>query len=377
MTIRKRMLYPNVPAPQHADPTTGATTNRPALLALLIACIALLPTAAPAQDAKSSQDAPQAAFSDRIDVVRVIFDVRVVDGLGHPVEGLVADDFRVRIDGEEAEVEAVDWIVDETEAAWFEEAIANHFGAEAAARLEAPPPPRVVFFFQAGLTPSKAIGHLRLLRRLREMVHELPAATPAAVVAFDSHLKLHQDFTLDRDALAEAMYRGHGYFPAAMPEPPVSGPSLARRLDARRAKKIAFADDALAEVARALAAEPGRASIVLVGWGLELDDDLYAALFAARTPLHVLDVTDADFHSLEHGLRFLADVTGGSYSNTRAFPDREVARVQELLSSGYYRLTVVRPGSTNAKPEVRVTLRDWTRYRQVLAPGYLDLAPAR
>lgn len=338
--------------------------------AALVALAAVVPAAAAAQD-----DAPRAAFSDSIDVVRLVFDVRVVDGLGNPVERLTADDFRVRVDGEPADVEAADWIVDATEAAWFEETVAKYFPPQQAARIEPPPPPRVVFFFQAGLAPGKAIGHLRMLSRLREMVHELPEATPAAVVAFDSHLKLHQDFTLDRDALAAAMYYGHGFFPAEMPEPPESGPSLARHLDAGAAKRIAFVDDALAAVARALAAEPGRASIVFVGWGLELEDELYAALFAARTPLHVLDVTDADFHTLEHGLRYVADLTGGSYSNTRAFPDREVAKVETLLSSGYYRLTVVRERLGTTKPEVDVRLRDWTRYRQVLAPGFLDLAP--
>ena len=346
---------------------------RPAVAIWLLAAAPIAARAAPAAD----DDLPRATFSERIDVVRVVFDVRVVDGLGRPSTGLDADDFRVRLDGEPAAVEAADWIDGESEEGWLRDDLESHQARDEAAAFGLPelPAPRVVYFFQAGLAPGKAIGHLRMLRRLRERVHELPEETLAAVVGFHSHLSVYQDFTLDRDALAEAMYYGHGYHPAEMPAPPESGPSLARHLDARRAKKIAFVDDALAEVTRAIAAEPGRASIVFVGWGLELEEELYAALFAARTPLHVLDVTDADYHTLEHGLRYVADVTGGSYSNTRAFPDREVAKVQTLLSSGYYRLTVVRERLANSTPTVDVRLRDWTRYQKVLAPDYLDLEP--
>ena len=322
---------------------------RHSLFVALTALLAIVPVTA--QDGERRD--PQAAFSDRIDVARVIFDVRVVDGMNRPIEGLTPSDFRVRLGGERAVVEAVDWIDEEAEAEWFRDTVAGRLGAEAAARLQ-PPAPRVVFFFQANLQPLAATGHLRVLPHLQEVAHELPQSTLAAVVAFDSHLELHQDFTRDRDAVAEAMYRGHGYFRSEWPVPPENGPSLARHLDHGRALEIAFAEDAVAAVAHALAAEPGPSSIVFVGWSLEDDDAMIDALVAARTQFHALDVVHPD---------------------TRDHPGREVAQVENLVTSGYYRLTVVREPLSTTRPRLEVTMRDWTRFQRVLHPEILELRP--
>lgn len=320
------------------------------LAAAFAALLALAVTDAAAQDGERRD--PAAAFSDRIDVARVVFDVRVVDGMNRPIEGLTRKDFRVRLGGEEAAVEAVDWIDDE--AAWWRDTVTAHLGPEAAARLEPPPAPRVVFFFQANLQPLAATGHLRVLPRLQELAHALPPSTLAAVAAFDSHLELHQDFTRDRDAVAEAMNRGHGYFRSQWPVPQEDGPSLARHLSHERALEIAFAEDAVAAVARALAAEPGPSSIVFVGWSLEDDDAMIDALVAARTQFQALDVVHPD---------------------TRDFPGREVARVENLVTSGHYRLTVVREPLSTTRPRLEVTMRDWTRFQRVLHPEILELRP--
>ena len=52
----------------------------------------------------------QPAVTERVDVSRVLIDVRVLGDEGGPVEGLGADDFEVRIGGEPVDVESALWL---------------------------------------------------------------------------------------------------------------------------------------------------------------------------------------------------------------------------------------------------------------------------
>ena len=49
---------------------------------------------------------------ERVDVARVIIDVRVIDDDGRPLRGLQPADFEVRIDGEPVRVESAFWVGD-------------------------------------------------------------------------------------------------------------------------------------------------------------------------------------------------------------------------------------------------------------------------
>ena len=68
---------------------------KPFVLALLLAITSL-----PAQ---------QPRFKERVDVARLMIDVRVVDSGGNAVVGLRAAEFAVRIDGRPAHVESALW----------------------------------------------------------------------------------------------------------------------------------------------------------------------------------------------------------------------------------------------------------------------------
>src|SRR6185436_10509160 len=57
--------------------------------------------------------AAHAQYGERIDVVRILLDVRVTNMNGEPLADLTPADFNVRIGGKRAEVESVEWI-DET-----------------------------------------------------------------------------------------------------------------------------------------------------------------------------------------------------------------------------------------------------------------------
>ncbi len=339
---------------------------------------------------------PSATFSDRIDVRRKLLEVRVVDGLGRPVEGLGPEDFRVRLGGREARVEAVDRVVAEsydrhrieTSPSSLPDASPTLDSGAARAFDPAIAEPRqlVLLFCQSTRVASKTPGFLRLHRHLDEMLDTMPADVAAAVVAFDSHLKLHQDFTTDRAALKDAVERCFGHFPAEFPDPPVGDtPSLTRHISGEVARKIAFADDALAQVAHALAPLPGEKALIYVGWGLgNLGRggvsfsgtylDAREALVNARIPAFVLDVAgNWDYHAQELSLRAFADQTGGQYFHTYTFPSREVHRVERILAGGRYLLLVEVPDVEPGWRDLDVTLRDRWKYRRVLAPEWVEI----
>ena len=52
----------------------------------------------------------QPAVTERVDVSRVLIDVRVINDEGGPVAGLGPDDFDVRIGGEPVDVESALWL---------------------------------------------------------------------------------------------------------------------------------------------------------------------------------------------------------------------------------------------------------------------------
>lgn len=342
-------------------------------LLTLIVLPLLAATIGAAEVPEGEETTPTAVFSDRIDVALSTFDVRVVDGMWRPVTGLGAADFQVRLGGEPAPVVAVDWIPAPGDPLFGELDVAA--GAGAPGHQLPQHSQRVVFLFQAGLTPGKAIGHLRMLPRLQELVHELPSTTLAAVASFHSHLTLHQDLTLDRQRLAAAMEPGHGFHRAALPRSSPGRPALARHLDEAAMRRVVDPAVAVELVVRALAAEPGAASVVYVGWSLEGSSAEWSSmldtLLAAGVPLFVLDVTDADYHTLEGRLRFSARQTGGDYSGTRDFPGREVTRVGHMLAGGHYRIAVRRPDLPAGFHPLRVTLNGRGGYRRVLAPQRL------
>jgi hypothetical protein len=66
------------------------------------------------------------------------------------------------------------------------------------------------------------------------------------------------------------------------------------------------------------------------------------ALHAARVSVFVLDVTSADYHSLEVGLQSVAAATGGTYASTFRLPNVATDRIAHAIS-GHYVLTFDRP----------------------------------
>ncbi|HXO41565.1 MAG TPA: hypothetical protein VN999_08965, partial [Thermoanaerobaculia bacterium] len=236
----------------------------------------------------------------------------------------------------------------------------------------------VVIFVQAdNNAPSRVRGHLRTLPFTRELLAALQPADRVAVMSFDSHLKLWLDFTRDREPVSAAIYQAihFGGRPPGPPGPPAAresepdggGPSLARHFDFDEALRAASPERALAVTAAALAALPGEKELVFLAWGLGDFSSMGTkmtpafapaaqALTAARASVFVLDVTEADSHSLEVGLRGIADATGGTYDKTNLFPSLAMRQLARTIS-GYYVLSLDAAALPESGGSVEVELR--------------------
>ena len=94
------------------------------------------------------------------------------------------------------------------------------------------------------------------------------------------------------------------------------------------------------------------------------------ALARARTTVFALDVTEADYHTLELGLQQVAEDTGGFYQRAYSSPFAAVDRIAHAIS-GYYVLSFDKPPGRPGSHRVSVALVG--RKGTVLArTGYVD-----
>jgi VWFA-related protein len=351
------------------EPAADAAPPRAAELAppagaVEVAELPVPPTApAPAATARLGGETPAATFGDVVNVRLATFVVRVLDGDGEPVRGLGPEDFVVSLGEERVPVAAVDWVSSAYPEAPEEGPGEAAAGLPAAAPRELAGPERaaavpgklVVLFVQADFNALRIHGHLKFLPFVRDLLDSLAPADRVALVSFDSHLKLWHDFTTDREAVHDAVYRAvrFGNDPPQLrdSERRHRGPSLAARLDPAAAKDAPWAEKGLELVAEALAPLPGEKAIVFLGWGLGrwgfggfrprhgYWQPAVDALTRANATVFVLDVADAAYHTLEIGLRQIAAATGGTYDKTAVFPVQATKRLARLLG-GHYLLTV-------------------------------------
>lgn len=317
----------------------------------------------------SAQQPPR--FGDSVTVERLVVDVRALDATGRPILGLRPDDFRVKVGGRPVAVEAAQWRGEPDDEALDPNAdvvVVPESELERETRL-------VVFLLQKDMDRSRILGLLRMSEKAERLIATLGPADRAAALVFDSRLRLLQDFTSDHERIRRAVR--DGFLRGAVPVAESDEPSLAAHLDATDARRAATPETALRVIGEALRALPGPKTLVFLGWGLgrfgpggvTLEKDYEPArraLLAARTSVFSLDVTDADYHSLEVGLQQVAEDTGGFYAKTHLFPDAALERVEEALA-GYYVLSFERPDGQAGRRRLEVSLAG--RKGTVLAPS--------
>ena len=309
-------------------------------------------------------------FAERVDVARIIVDVRVLDDRGDPVTGLTADDFTVSIDGKSAPVETATWMgggsasPDVGPSAGL--SVSPGAGPEAGPEVAPAAQGRlIVFLFQKDFDASRLRGLMGMLLKSRQVLGTLTPGDRVAVLSFDTQLKIWTDFTNDRARLDRIL--SHDLL---MERPPIvaasSTPSLVERLDPDSARHTYGIESALELIGEALEPLPGSKSLVLIGHGfgqlglggVAMENNYGSArqaLVAARTSVFSLDVTDADYHSLEAGLQLVSGETGGFYAKTNLFPDIAMRQLAGALA-GYYALFVEKPDSELAVHDIKTEL---------------------
>lgn len=303
------------------------------------------------------------SYREEARVERVVVDAYVTDSRGEPIPDLQAQDFLVKVDGQRLLLESLEWIP-----AGTPELAPPAAGAAQNDLPQAPPGRLIVFFFQTDYVPTRIVGLLRMSLQARRFFDSLLPTDRVAVVSYDSHLKLRQDFTRDRRKLEDALYAS---VRTAEPARTVdaSVPSLSRYFDFDAAMKAATPERGLYLLARALAPIPGGKSMVYFGWGLGTVGGLSGpnlaerrdysralhSLADARVNIFTLDVTDADYHSLETSLRQVSDLTGGTYQKTHLFPSAALDRVRRTIA-GRYVLVFVKPPGKRGTHAVEVSL---------------------
>ena len=309
----------------------------------------------------------QQGLQERVDVPRVLVDLRALDDSGQPILGLTKADFAVTIDGKPAAIDNVDWVAP---------SVSPHDGTPPASD-EPHPPSRssgslpdgrwVVLLYQKHPDLSDVEGMMGLRRDFAAFAGIISEEDHVAVLSFDTSLHLWLDFTNDGPRIRRVLE--HEIF-VGSPRPIQPGPfpSLAASISSNVAASTYTVERALMRLGDALTTLPGAKSIVVLGYGMGTwlpglgqvqmpaqYGETLLSLQRAKVSVFSIDVTKADYHPREEGLRLIAANTGGFYMNTHIFTTAALNRVAGALA-GYYVLFVVPPDAQKGEPRIEVSL---------------------
>ena len=330
-------------------------TRRNTIFAALLAIAAA--TLASAQEPRAEET---------ITVERVVIDAHKLDGTGAPHEGIRPAKLEAVNDDRPARVEAVEWVAEDEDQPEPPKRTFEDPAPPAGAIADSQRGRRIVLFFQTDFQRARIKGHVRMASHAKEFIRGLEPEDLVAVVSYDSKLKLWQDFTgnvedldtaIDRTKeIAEVAWRDLGHYP-----------SLASALDEDEAADAATVEMGLRRLGEALQEIDGRKTLVMFAWGIGeyagggvVTFKGYAearlALETARTTVFVMDVSDADWHTLEGGLEMIAEDTGGFYAKTHQFARSGMKKLQRAIS-GHYELVLIKPTEHRGDHAVRIIVK--------------------
>lgn len=296
--------------------------------------------------------AQEQSFSGEIEVGRILTEVRVFDSDGEPVLGLQPDDFEITLGGARVEVESAEWVASPSIDLGREPAAApvSRVASEAA---DDPRSGRtIVLLVQVDFESARLTGLYRMSSYAIQLVQALSPGDRVALVVYDRHLTLHLDLTNDLERVV-SMLEVPQLVQWTQNLERLSEPSLVDSFDVEAAEAAATMQQGLRVLAHALEPIPGPKSIVFLGWGMgrfgssgvvlgSAYSEARLSLARSRTSVFSLDITNAEYHTLEVGLQAVAEDTGGFYAKTHLFPESAVRKLGRVIS-GYYELSLVRP----------------------------------
>jgi VWFA-related protein len=292
-------------------------------------------------------------FREEITVERIIVDAYVIDSRGNPIRELQPKDFKVKVDGKPAEIESLEW---QEEGTRFPEGEPKTVEEIDAAYSTPPPEGRLfILFIQNDFQRADArmTGMLQMDDLALRFVNKLQPNDRVAVVSFDSHLRLRQDFTNNRSAIERAVRDSVKINDVWSKPQIVHSPALFTRISLEQAQSASSSEQALLLIGNALMPVPGPKIMVMFGWGLGVRMRGYVtmthdygparrALEQSRTSVFAMDITAADGHDLAFGLGKVAGDTGGFYASTYKLPEIAMGKLERALQ-GHYVLVVKRP----------------------------------
>jgi VWFA-related protein len=328
-------------------------------------------------------------FEEQIDVNAVLLDVIVTDNRGNQILGLSKDDFIVKENGVQQEVDSVDYFTNRRLLDAREES--------APFKVERVREDRYFVFFFDKPEAGALFEQLALARQgVRDFLdNHMKETDLVAVVGHDVRLKVYSDFTADKNqlrrALEESTRFGKGLDKAAAGE----GPSILRNVDldtmTNRTGTVYQALDVLADSLRSIRARknlilfsPGIADIhESVRGGMLFDRSRYldpaieslnaanVSVYAAQlqSPSNPNMATTPFFHQR---LTEIADATGGRYFQFNTTFKPAIEKVEET-NAGYYLVTYRSKHPKGEKgfqkvdvslknPEFRITARSGYEY---------------
>ena len=144
-----------------------------------------------------------------VETSRVVLEARVTDTRARSLPGLRPSDFRLEVDGRKVPVESAVWIEEGGDGADrpspglsrgtepSESALPGRADSSGARLL--------VLLFQKDFEGSRLRGLLRAIGQAKELLAPLTPRDRVAVLTFDSHLRLHLDFTPDLEAVTRIL----------------------------------------------------------------------------------------------------------------------------------------------------------------------------
>ena len=320
------------------------------ILLTTVCLLAALPVAALAQSRAT------AAFDEEVEVTEVVLDALVTDRSGTVVLGLEPDDFVVTEDGEPVELLAADFysnrrLLESAEAT-------GRLGVDAA---DGRANRYFILFFhdQSRLLPRLKAQQMEAAKRAKEWVETgLLLDDWVAVVSYRDSLRVHSDFSRDRQALSRAIddsltgRNALAEWPSRAAEL-AEGPSLLAGLPQGRALARATPRiyDGLELLAEAAAPIPGRKNLVLwsIGFGNVNEVGFYRpdrryypsmmrALNDANVAVYSVDLIPGGSGALGNSLSQLSDDTNGTYFYLFVNFATPLERI-ERENNGYYLLS--------------------------------------
>ncbi len=316
------------------------------VLGLVALAVLGLPQAAYGQDSSESP-----SFEDRVVVSEVLIDALVTDKQGRVILGLGPDDFVVEEGGEPVAIAGVSFYSSQ------ERAPSAPIDLPGFDLSDIPEDRYFILFFQeirsAGAGLNRLFSRQQQAARAMEewVVSGLAPADFVAVVSYGYKLKVHQDFTRDRQRLLkgiESAARGHDperAWPSRQPPEDEIGPLLRALPTGKELRKQSGnLYEGLQLLASAAATVPGRKNLVFLGIGFDpIRSTEYRRMYPtiralndANVAAYTIDlVPTATEHSLRASLNNLAIATGGDFFFTFIRFDSALEKVSET-TSGYY-----------------------------------------